>query len=76
MRETSVAVKAIFFRNYHFKSTQLCSKFFLNNYEAPRKRHLKDTLQLKILRTCINIDVKPAPRHLTLLYASFSFTQA
>ena len=30
---------------------QLCSEFFLNNYEALWQQHLKDTLQLKILRT-------------------------
>ena len=34
---------------------QLCSQFFLNNYDAHWPRHLKDTLQLKILRTWINI---------------------
>ena len=34
---------------------QLCSKFFLNNYEAHWQRHLKDNLQLKILWTWINI---------------------
>ena len=36
---------------------KLCSKFFLNNYEAHWRRHLKDTLQLKILRTWTNIHV-------------------
>ena len=34
---------------------QLCSTFFLNNYEAHWQRHLGDILQLKILRTLINI---------------------
>ena len=34
---------------------QLCSKFILNIYEAHWQRHLKDTLQLKILREWINI---------------------
>ena len=34
---------------------QLCSQFFLNNYDAQWPRHLKDTLQLKILRTWINV---------------------
>ena len=45
------------FRSAVLKVTwfQLCSKFFLNNYEAHWQRHLKDTLQLKILRTWINI---------------------
>ena len=33
----------------------LCSKFFLSNYEAHWQQHLKDTLQLKILRTSINL---------------------
>ena len=56
-----------FFWRCHSESTwsQLCSKFFLNNYEAPWQRHLKDTFQLKILRTWINIGVEPAKRHLT-----------
>ena len=51
----------------NFESTwsQLCSKFFLSNYEAPWQRHLKDTLQLKILRTWINIGAEHATRHLT-----------
>ena len=31
---------------------QLCSKFFLNIYEVHWQRHLKDTLQLKILQQC------------------------
>ena len=34
---------------------QPCSKFYLNNYNAHWQRHLKDTLQLKILRTWNNI---------------------
>ena len=34
---------------------QLRSKSFLDNYEAHWQRHLKDTLQMKILRTWINI---------------------
>ena len=34
---------------------QLCSTSFLDNYEAHWQRHLKDTLQMKILRTWINI---------------------
>ena len=33
------------------------SKFFLNNYEGHWQQHLKDTLQLKILRTWINIHI-------------------
>ena len=67
MGTTSVVVMVIFFRRCHSESTwsQLCSKFFLNNYEAPWQRHLKDTFQLKILRTWINIGVEPATRHLT-----------
>ena len=35
------------------------------------KWHMKDTLQLKILRTWINVGVEPAPRHLT--YCSMLF---
>ena len=36
--------------------SELCSKFFLNNYEAHYwQRHLRDTLQLKILRPWIHI---------------------
>ena len=56
-----------FFWKCHSKSTSshLFSKFFLNNYDAPWQWHLKDNLQLKILRTWINIGVEPAPRHLT-----------
>ena len=47
-----------YFRSAVLKVTwfQLCSKFFLNNYEAHWQRHLKYTLQMKILRTWINID--------------------
>ena len=42
-----------FFWKWYYESTwlQLCSEFFLNNYEALWEQHLKDTLQLKILRT-------------------------
>ena len=39
-------------------------KVFLNSYEAPWQRHLKEALQLKILRTWINIAVEAAARHL------------
>ena len=76
MRTTSVPVKVIFFRKFHSESTwsQLCSKFFLNNYEAPWQWHLKDTLQLKILRTWINISVVLARRVLTY-HLCFSFSQ-
>ena len=35
--------------------SQLCSKFFLNNYEAHWQWHLIHALQLKILRKWINI---------------------
>ena len=47
-----------YFRSVILKVTwfQLCSKFFLNNYEAHWQRYLKDTLQLKISRTWININ--------------------
>ena len=59
MGTTPVAVMVIFFRGCHFESTwsQLCSKFFVNNYEAPWQRHLKHNLYLKILRTWISIGV-------------------
>ena len=55
------------FRKCHSASTwsQLSSKFFLNNYKTPWQWHMKDTLQLKILPTCTNVGVEPAPRHLT-----------
>ena len=43
-------------------------------WNAPLQRPLKVTLQLKILRTWINIGVEPAPRHLTY-YLRFSFSQ-
>ena len=48
--------------------TSICSRFFLNNYEAPWQQDLKDTLQLKILRTWINMGVEPATRHLAHYY--------
>ena len=40
----------IFFWKHQSESawSQLCSEFFLNNYEAHWQRHLKGTLQLKI----------------------------
>ena len=46
-----------YFENAILKVTwyQLCLKFFLSNYETGWQKHLKDTLQLKILRTWINI---------------------
>ena len=45
---------------FFFESTNLnlldhISKFFRTNYEILWQRHLKDTLQLKILQTWINI---------------------
>ena len=43
----------------------------LNNYKTPWQWHMKDTLQLKILPTWINVGVEPAPRHLT--YCSIFF---
>ena len=51
--------------------SEICSKFFLNNYKTPWEWHMKDTLQLKILPTWINVGVEPAPRHLT--YCSMLF---
>ena len=67
MRTTSVTVMVFFFRKTHSQSnwSQLYSKFFLKNYEAPWQLHLKDILQLKILWTWINIDVEPASKRLT-----------
>ena len=67
MGMTSVVVMQFFFWKCHSRSTwpQLCSKFFLNNYEAFEttfERHLK------ILLTWINISVQPATRHLTYCY--------
>ena len=56
MRKNSVAVMVIFFRKCHSGNT----KFFVEDYETPWKRHLKDTLQLKIFRTWINKGVEPA----------------
>ena len=55
----------------HFASTwsQLCSMFSLNNYKTPWQCHIKDTLQLKILPTWINVGVELALRH--LIYCNF-----
>ena len=64
----------IFFRKCRSASTwwsQLCSKFFLNNYKTPWQWHMKDTLQLKILPIWINVGVDPVPRHVT--YCSMLF---
>ena len=60
----------LFFQKCRSASTwsQLCSKFFLNSYKTPWQMapwHMKDTLQLKILPTWINLSVDPAPRQLT-----------
>ena len=56
---TSITVIVIFFQKCHSESTssQLCSNVFLNNYKAPWQQHLKDTVQLKILWTWINISI-------------------
>ena len=58
MRTISVTVMIIISKIAVLKVTwyQLCSKSFLDNYEAHWQRHLKDTLQMKILRTWININ--------------------
>ena len=58
MRSTFNVV-VIFFKSSVLKVTwsQTCSKFFPNNFEANQKRHLRDTLQLTILRKWININV-------------------
>ena len=77
MRKTFAPVMVFFSRKCHSESTwsQLCSNFILNNYETPWLWHLKDTLQLKILWTWINIGVEPAPRHTSpdLLYCMLLF---
>ena len=56
VKTTSVVVMVFLSQKYHSESTwsQLCSKFFFSNYEAPWQRHLKDTLQMKILRTSVS----------------------
>ena len=63
----------VFFRKYHSESTwsQRCSKFSVNNYEAPWQRHLKDTLQLKILWT----SVSSLHQDIELIIVCFSFSQ-
>ena len=62
-----------FFRKYHSESTcsQRCSKFTINNYEAPWERHLKDTLQLKILWT----SVSSLHQDIELIIVCFFFSQ-
>ena len=62
-----------FSRKYHSESTwsQRCSKFSINNYEAPWQRHLKDTLQLKILWT----SVSSLHQDIELIIVCFSFSQ-
>ena len=62
-----------FSRKYRSESTwsQRCSKFSINNYEAPWQRHLKDTLQLKILWT----SVSSLHQDIELIIVCFSFSQ-
>ena len=62
-----------FFRNYHSESTwpQRCSKFSINNYQAPWQRHLKDTIQLKILWTSMS----SLHQDIGLIVVCFSFSQ-
>ena len=60
MRTISVTVmviisKVLFWKLLDINYVQLYSNFFLNNYEAHWQPHFKDTLQMKILRTWINI---------------------
>ena len=54
MRTISIAVMVIISKVplYWYQQS---SKFFVNIYEVHWQRHLKDTLQLKILQQCINI---------------------
>ena len=62
-----------FFRKYYSQSTwsQWCSKFSINNYEAPWQRHLKDTLQLKTLWTLVS----NLHQDIELIIVCFSFSQ-
>ena len=62
-----------FFWKYNSEKTwsQRCSKFSSNNYEAPWQRHLKDTLQLKILWT----SVSSLHQDIELIIVCFSFSQ-
>ena len=54
--ENDFVIIMFFFQKDHFESTwsQLCSKFFINNYKATWQQHLKDTLQLNILWTSVS----------------------
>ena len=64
-----------FFQKYHFESTwpQWCSKFFINNYEAP---WLTTALERHpATEDFMDIGVKPAPRHFTCYCICFSFSQ-
>ena len=72
VKTTSVTVMGFFWK-YHSESTwsQQSSKFSINNYEAPWQRHLKDTLQLKILWT----SVSSLHQHIELIIVCFSFSQ-
>ena len=62
-----------FFQKYHSESTwpQRCSKFSVNNYEAPWELHLKDTLQLKILWTLVSSQ----DQDIELIIVCFSVSQ-
>ena len=58
MKAISITVMVIISKVLLLKSLDIsyvCSKFFLNIYEAHRQRHLKDTLQMKILQQSVNI---------------------
>ena len=63
----------VFFRKYHSESTwsQRSSKFSINNYEASWRRHLKETLKLKILWTLAT----SLHQNIELIIACFSFSQ-
>ena len=50
---------------FFFFESAIPNVFDHSYYDAPWRQYLKDILQLKILQTWINIDVVPAPRHLT-----------
>ena len=57
MRTTSVTAMAFFFESSIFKVTwsQLCSKFLPDNYDRIENIILKDTLQLNMFQTWINL---------------------
>ena len=56
MRTTSIIVMVIFPKVLFWKLLDHgYVQSFINNYEAHLKRHLRETLHLRILRKCINL---------------------